>query len=103
MARHLARMYCKPGCEQEYVERHKAVFPDLLESLKRVGVSEYSIFMKGTELYAYMVADNYDQAMAELATDPANMRWQAFMLDVMVTDENGVLVEVIDNEVFYLK
>jgi len=103
MARHFFRMQCKPGCEQEYVERHKAVFPDLLDALKRVGVSEYSIFMEGTNLYAYMVVDDYDKAMAELGTDPANVRWQAFMRDVMVTDENGAKVDVIDNEVFYLK
>jgi L-rhamnose mutarotase len=102
MARHFFLMQCKPGCEKEYVERHKAVFPDLLAALKRVGVSEYSIFMKGNQLYAYMVVDDFDKAMEELANDPANQRWQAFMRDIMVTDENGAKVEVIDNEVFYL-
>ncbi|MCQ6560693.1 L-rhamnose mutarotase [Paenibacillus mendelii] len=102
MARHFFKMACKPGCEQEYVKRHEAVFPDLLASLKRVGVSHYSIFMKGTELYAYMVVDDYDKAMAELGNDPANQRWQVSMYDLMETDENGVIVEVIDNEVFYL-
>jgi L-rhamnose mutarotase len=102
MARHLYLMQCKPGCEKEYVERHKAVFPELLASLKRVGVRDYSIFMRGTQLYAYMVVDDFKAAMKELSDDPANRRWQEFMEDIMVTEGESAAVDIVDNEVFYL-
>ncbi len=102
MARHLFKMSCKSGFEQEYVERHKAVNPELLAALSRVGIKEYSIFMQGAELYAFMVVDDFAKAMNELAIDPANIRWQAFMSDIMSCNENGTIVEVVDHEVFYL-
>ncbi|QJD82104.1 L-rhamnose mutarotase [Cohnella herbarum] len=102
MGRHFFKLQCKPGSEQEYVERHQAVFPDLLDAFKRVGIRSYSIFMQGNGLYAYMEADDYDYAMAELDKDPANERWQAYMKDIMLPFEGGTsLVQPVDNEVFF--
>lgn len=101
MARYLFMMQCKPGCEQEYVVRHKAVFPELLETLTRLGIRNYSIFMRGTQLYAYLEVDDFDSAMNELALEPSNRRWQEYMSDILVTENGNPAIDRIDNEVFY--
>ena len=35
----------------EYIKRHKNVWPELLNLLKEAGVSNYSIFMDGTDIF----------------------------------------------------
>lgn len=93
---------CKPGTEEEYVERHKQVFPDLLDAFKRVGITSYSIFMQKNQLYAYMEVENFNVAMAELNHDPANHRWQVYMKDIMEpVGQDGAMVDIVDNEVFF--
>lgn len=100
---YLFLMQCKQGMEEEYKKRHEAVYPELLAALKRVGISNYSIFMRGTQLYAYMETDDFEGAMTQLALDPANQKWQDDMHDIMVTNDQGVIVEVIMDHVFYLE
>ncbi|MFD2655023.1 MULTISPECIES: L-rhamnose mutarotase [Gracilibacillus] len=103
MARYMFIMECKEGSQEEYKKRHQAVHPELLEALKEVGISNYSIFMDGTKLYAYMEVDDYHRAMKELETNPANRKWQAFMSDILAMDEKGdPKMYLIDQEVFHL-
>jgi len=104
MARHFFKLQCLPGTEAEYVERHKRVYPDLLEAFRRVGIRSYSIFMQENRLYAYMEVDDFDAAMKALATDPANVRWQEYMKDILVPiGKDGSMMDVVDNEVFYFE
>ncbi|RCW64248.1 L-rhamnose mutarotase [Saliterribacillus persicus] len=103
MARYLFLMECEKGKEEEYIERHKAVHPELLEALKEVGITTYSIFMDGNQLYAYMEVDDYHRAMKKLENNPANRKWQAFMSDILSMDEKGdPKMYLIDQEVFRL-
>lgn len=104
MERHFFLLRCKSGTEKEYIERHKHVFPDLLAAFRRVGVQSYSIFMRDNQLYAYMEVENFEQAMAELDKDPANVRWQEYMKDMMEPcGKDGSIVDVVDNEVFFFE
>lgn len=103
MGRYIFLMECKEGSEEEYIKRHKAVHPELLQALKAVGVSNYSIFMDGNQLYAYMEVDDFDAAMKKLETNPANIKWQEYMSDILgMGDGNNPKMHVISNEVFHL-
>ncbi|WP_226037397.1 L-rhamnose mutarotase [Aquibacillus saliphilus] len=103
MARYIFLMECKKGSEQEYIKRHKEVHPELLEALKEVGISNYSIFMNGNQLYAYMEVANFEEAMAKLENNPANITWQKYMSDILAMDRgNNPKMHLIDQEVFYL-
>ena len=73
----------KPGAEERYEEYHRAVWPDVLKAIQRVGISKYVIFRDGLDLFHYIECDDYDRAIAELATDPVNIRWQAEMAPMM--------------------
>lgn len=104
MPRHFFKLQCKAGMETEYVERHRRVFPDLLEAFRRVGIHTYSIFMQDNHLYAYMEVDDFQAAMKELAEDPADVRWQAFMKDLLEPiGKDGSIMDVVDNEVFFFR
>jgi L-rhamnose mutarotase len=69
----------KPGAEQRYDEAHAAVWPEIVDAIRRVGVSRWLIFRDGLDLFHYIECEDYDRAIAELADDPVNQRWQEEM------------------------
>ena len=73
----------KPGVEARYEEYHRAVWPDVLAAMRRVGITRYAIFRDGLDLFHYIECDDYDRAIADLAHDPINIRWQAEMAPMM--------------------
>jgi L-rhamnose mutarotase len=73
-------MRVRPGQEDEYRRRHRAVWPEMLHALKEAGCSNYSIFMRGHELFAYMEASDFDVLRQTLA---ASQRWEAHMAGIM--------------------
>jgi len=73
----------KPDVEERYEKYHLAVWPDVLEAIRRVGITKYVIFRDGLDLFHYIECDDYDRAIAELAHDAVNIRWQAEMAPMM--------------------
>ncbi|MDQ2942714.1 MAG: L-rhamnose mutarotase [Candidatus Dormibacteraeota bacterium] len=73
----------KPGAVEGYEEYHRAVWPDVLEAIRRVGITKYVIFRDGLDLFHYIECEDYARAIAELATDAVNIRWQAEMAPMM--------------------
>ncbi len=63
----------------EYEREHQQVWPELLAKLKDVGISDYSIFRRGQDLFLCMRVDDFERAWNELDRDPVNQRWQAHM------------------------
>ena len=73
-------LHLKPGMEQAYDESHQAVWPEMLDLLKRSGVSEYSIFRRDTLLLLAMtIEDSFDAVWDRIEADPVNTRWQEAM------------------------
>jgi L-rhamnose mutarotase len=65
----------------EYKEHHKAIWPEMLEALRRHGWHNYSLFMRedGT-LFGYVETPNGLAAAIEgMSHEPINERWQEFM------------------------
>jgi L-rhamnose mutarotase len=102
MARYIFLMKCKPGSEDEYKRRHKNVYLDLLEALKDVGIRNYSIFMDGNLLYAYLEVNDFHKAMGDLERHPANQRWQTYMSDILEQKDGAPKMSLIKEEVFHL-
>jgi L-rhamnose mutarotase len=69
----------KPDAIEGYERDHARVWPELLAKLKEVGISGYSIFRRGQDLFLVMQVKNFDFAWDALADDPVNLRWQAEM------------------------
>ena len=72
-----------PGREAEYRRRHEAVWPELLADLRAAGARNYSIFLRGDDLFAYLEVEDFDQFTAHMAGSDANARWQADMAELI--------------------
>jgi L-rhamnose mutarotase len=69
----------KPGAEERYEEYHRTVWPEVLEGMRRVGITKYVIFRDGLDLFHYIECDDYGRVIAELARSPLNQRWEDAM------------------------
>ncbi len=79
MPRVAFRLKLKPGKEAEYDDAHRQVWPALLQRLKEVGISDYSIFRRGLDLVLVMQVADFESAWAQLDNDPVNLKWQQYM------------------------
>lgn len=66
---------------EEYKEHHRKVWPEMLEALRRTGWHNYSLFMRadGTLFGYFETPENFQAALAGMAKEEANARWQALM------------------------
>ncbi|GAA2574804.1 L-rhamnose mutarotase [Winogradskya consettensis] len=65
---------------EEYVERHKAVWPEMQDALRATGWRNYSLFLRPDGLLiGYVEADNLAASEAAMAATDVNTRWQAEM------------------------
>lgn len=70
----------RPALREEYIKRHQAVWPDMLEALKQTGWNNYSIFLDDNGLLVgYLETDDFEAAQAAMATTDVNRRWQETM------------------------
>ncbi len=62
---------------EEYLELHRNPHPAVLETLKRVGVQNYSIFLHADLLFSYLefVGEDWEAAQRQIAADPATQAW----------------------------
>ena len=72
-----------PGRETAYRQRHAAVWPEMLDALKAAGARDYSIFIRGDDLFAYLEVDDFAAFRATMAAQPVNDRWQAEMAELI--------------------
>lgn len=89
----------------EYKERHKAVWPEMLDALRRTGWRNYSLFLRPDGLLVgYLETEDFEKARAGMASLDVNRRWQAEMapffeqLDQGTADASMMALE----EVFHL-
>ena len=72
-----------PGQEAEYRRRHAAVWPEMLDALRSAGARDYSIYIDGDRLFAYLVVGDFDAFRASMAASAVNDRWQAEMASLI--------------------
>ena len=67
----------RPEHEEAYRQLHGAPWPEVLASLKRAHVQNFSIFLRDGLLFSYMeyTGEDYDADMAAIADDEATRRW----------------------------
>lgn len=103
MIRKAFLMILKPGCEQEYEQRHNPIWTELQTVLKRHGVDNYSIFLERetNQLFAYAEIES-EVLWEQIAQTKACQRWWAFMKDLMLTNSDNSPVSKNLVEVFHL-
>jgi L-rhamnose mutarotase len=94
----------RPDRLEEYKERHKRVWPEMLEALSRTGWHNYSLFLREDGmLIGCLETPDFQKALQGMASIEVNERWQAEMKPFFVAlagrpDESMVTLE----EVFHL-
>jgi L-rhamnose mutarotase len=71
----------KPEAEEEYRQCHAAVWPDVLDMIRKCHIRNYSIYLKNGILFSYFEyhGTDFEADMAQMAADPATKRWWALV------------------------
>ena len=71
----------KPEKIVEYKARHQAVWPEMLDALRRTGWHNYSLFMRQDGLlFGYFeTPESLQDALDGMAREDVNARWQDYM------------------------
>lgn len=91
---------------EEYKKHHEAVWPEMLEALRRHGWHNYSLFMRDDGLlFGYFeTPDSFQAALDGMAGEEINTKWQEFMAPYFESPEGArpdqMMLELV--EVFHL-
>jgi L-rhamnose mutarotase len=90
---------------EEYKERHRAVWPEMIDALGKTGWHNYSLFLRpdGT-LVGYLETPDFERARSGMAGLEINARWQKEMADFFVQPEDLLPDEAMKplEEVFHI-
>lgn len=77
MARVCFQLQVVPELIEEYVERHKAVWPKMLRAIEASGRRNYSLFLRPDGLLiGYYEVDDDEAAQRSLAENPDTAEWE---------------------------
>lgn len=67
----------RTGKLEEYKKLHSDVWPEVLETIKKCNISNYSIYHKDGFLFSYFeyTGKNFQADMQEMASDPMTQKW----------------------------
>ncbi|MHB1484181.1 MAG: L-rhamnose mutarotase [Saccharofermentanales bacterium] len=96
----------KPEKLNDYMELHKAVWPDILKLISECNMVNYSIYYKNGLLFAYFeyIGENFDEDMKKMSDNPINKKWWDVCKPCQVPVENAAEGEWWANmeEIFHL-
>lgn len=75
----------------------------MLDALKAAGARDYSIFIRGDDLFAYLEVEDFARFREEMAAAAVNDRWQAEMtrlIDALTDPATGFHQRL--EEIFHL-
>jgi L-rhamnose mutarotase len=90
-----------PGNEAIYRQKHDEIWPELVQTLHRFGICNYSIFRRGLNLFAYLECEDPERLQAQ-RDDPVVQRWWKMMQPYMVYNADGTPWSESLEEVFHL-
>src|SRR5947208_11892197 len=80
------QLQVRPDRMAEYVERHRAVWPEMLRAIERAGRRNYSLFLREDGLLiGYYETDDDAASARALAEDPDTAVWEAQAADFFLT------------------
>jgi L-rhamnose mutarotase len=81
MTRYGSVIKVRPESLAEYKKYHEAVWPDVLNTITKCNIKNYSIYLHDGYLFAYFEYHgvDYKADMAKMAACPATQKWWAIM------------------------
>ena len=75
----------RPERLDEYKQRHRNVWREMLDALRETGWHNYSLFLRPDGLLVgYLETEDFERARAEMAKREVNERWQCEMAEFFV-------------------
>lgn len=68
---------------EEYEAAHREVPSDLTDAIRAAGVTSWTIWRSGCELFHLLECEDYGRLLAELERLPVNIAWQARMAELL--------------------
>lgn len=85
MQRVCFQLQVDPDRLEEYKERHRAVWPEMLRALHDTGWHNYSLFLRADGLLiGYFETPSLEDAREGMAATEVNARWQTEMAEFFV-------------------
>jgi len=102
MQRFIQHSFLKPEMTEEYIRLHADPWPGVLAMIRECNIRNYSISIRGSELYTYFeyVGDDYDADMAKMSADPTTQAWWKHTRPCFLHHEQGVYYDDL-REIFY--
>ncbi len=88
MNRYCFWLQVRPDRLDEYVDRHRHVWPDMQAALRDSGWHNYSLFLRDDGLLiGYVEAEDLEAAQKAMAATEVNTRWQAEMTEFFTSQD----------------
>ena len=79
------------GAAEEYKRRHSEIWPEMVEVLKQAGIVNYTIWLRGNELFGYYECEKGSQYAAKVqAESRTEKKWDDFMSDILIMEKDPV-------------
>jgi L-rhamnose mutarotase len=95
----------RPERLDEYKRRHRSVWPEMLDALRKTGWNNYSLFLRPDGLLVgYLETEDFERAKQEMSRSEINMRWQREMAPFFIQPSADLPDRAISplEEVFHL-
>ncbi|MDR2038952.1 MAG: L-rhamnose mutarotase [Bacteroidales bacterium] len=103
MKRVAFKMKLKPGFREEYIKRHNEVWPDIVDLIKKSGISDYSIFLdEETNILFGIQEVEGGMSSQDLGAAEIQQKWWNYMSDIMEVNPDNSPVTIHLEEVFYM-
>ena len=78
------------GKREEYKKRHDEIWPEMVEVLKKAGISNYTIWENNNELFGYYECQFGIAFAAKVQSESEVVaRWNEYMKDVLIMETDG--------------
>lgn len=86
----------------EYTKLHSAVWPGVLKTINECNLRNYSIYIKGNQVFAYFeyTGTDYDLDMVKMGNDPVTIEWWKHTKPCFEGFDKGSFYENMD-EIFH--
>ena len=102
MKRFILHSDLKPEKVEDYIELHAKPWPELLELIGRCNIHNYSISIRGTELYTYYeyTGADYEADMVLMDSSSVMQEWWKYSKPCFLHHDKGEYYDDL-TEVFY--
>lgn len=78
-----ARFRLKPGTQAEYKRRHDEIWPEMIETMRQAGITNYTIWNDQEDLFGYFEVEDYEAMIKVIGASEAKRRWDQYMADIL--------------------